>query len=364
MTTPRAGGLERFWGSRGALMENSNGAKHEALVVHAGLDVEGRFRLFGALLERWSDRSGEELEGALLSDLFEYLSVQVTPDWLARAAQERLSAWGMLPGGARRLLICVIPSVRDDSEVAYDLCLIEEGHVSEHIPASGNASYERLVRGFAHDVRNPLAAITSLSESVLMPGMDEDILEALGRIPDLVERVEGLLQGAVEFARQDHPSPGWHRLGFIVSRAIGALEEPSLIDARRVLSIEDTARPIYCDFDHAVTILAALLRNATEASGADVTLTVSHGATSPRATAVSMDETLLAIDVSDRGGGVAETIRHRIFEPFFSRKPGRDGLGLALARSLARANHGDVHLLESSSSGATFRALLPTRSEE
>ena len=63
----------------------------------------------------------------------------------------------------------------------------------------------------------------------------------------------------------------------------------------------------------------------------------------------------------DDGPGIPENVAPRIFEPFFTTKATGTGLGLALARDLARMNGGDLRLHHSSAEGTVFRLLLPTR---
>jgi signal transduction histidine kinase len=63
------------------------------------------------------------------------------------------------------------------------------------------------------------------------------------------------------------------------------------------------------------------------------------------------------VDVSDDGPGVSPEIAARLFDPLTSGRPGGTGLGLALARRIARAHGGSIALVESSA-GATFRIEL------
>jgi signal transduction histidine kinase len=79
-------------------------------------------------------------------------------------------------------------------------------------------------------------------------------------------------------------------------------------------------------------------------------------------------DTGFAIAVKDQGSGIAPEIREQIFERFFradaARRPGARegaGLGLALARWIARSHGGDVVLARSSQSGSTFVISLPSR---
>lgn len=67
------------------------------------------------------------------------------------------------------------------------------------------------------------------------------------------------------------------------------------------------------------------------------------------------------IRVRDSGGGIASDMSDGLFEPFFTSKPDGMGMGLAIARSLVRANHGELTLERSDPSGACFLLTLPER---
>jgi signal transduction histidine kinase len=67
----------------------------------------------------------------------------------------------------------------------------------------------------------------------------------------------------------------------------------------------------------------------------------------------------LALSVLDRGGGVAPHDRERIFEPFFTTKEKGSGIGLALARKVARSAGGDILYEDRQGGGACFTLLLP-----
>jgi len=63
------------------------------------------------------------------------------------------------------------------------------------------------------------------------------------------------------------------------------------------------------------------------------------------------------VDVHDDGGGVPAPLRDRVFEAFYSTRPGGDGLGLAVAASVVQAHGGSVRFVESN--GCTVRIELP-----
>jgi signal transduction histidine kinase len=66
------------------------------------------------------------------------------------------------------------------------------------------------------------------------------------------------------------------------------------------------------------------------------------------------------LDVEDRGGGVPQELRQKLFEPFVTAgKSGGTGLGLAIARQVVEAHGGEIELAASDEGGSTFRITLP-----
>ncbi len=67
----------------------------------------------------------------------------------------------------------------------------------------------------------------------------------------------------------------------------------------------------------------------------------------------------VVVDVEDRGGGIPEEIRTRVFDPFFSTKGEGTGLGLAITRQIVEAHGGSVTCESRSDGGTRFRIALP-----
>ena len=96
-----------------------------------------------------------------------------------------------------------------------------------------------------------------------------------------------------------------------------------------------------------------VLRNAIEASPRDAEVLVSG----------ALADSTAAIAVTDRGAGVPESSRARIFTPFFTTKEQGSGLGLAIAREFAEA-HGGTIAVGSGEGGTTFVLRLPRAEPE
>jgi signal transduction histidine kinase len=95
--------------------------------------------------------------------------------------------------------------------------------------------------------------------------------------------------------------------------------------------------------------LLNLLRNAREAMPGG----------GPIAVRVAAEGMSVVIDVEDRGGGIPEEIRARVFDPFFSTKGEGTGLGLAITRHIVEAHGGAVTCERREGGGTRFRIALP-----
>ena len=69
----------------------------------------------------------------------------------------------------------------------------------------------------------------------------------------------------------------------------------------------------------------------------------------------------MAIAVRDTGSGIPEDVLPRIFDPFFSTKPARDGagLGLSICRDLVRSNGSEIQVASTPGEGTAFTVWLP-----
>ncbi len=207
---------------------------------------------------------------------------------------------------------------------------------------------ESVIAGFAHEVRNPLAAILSLTEVALakVPTLDSELV----RIPGLVARVESLIKQALAYSRPKPPNRTLHQVDFLIERSMSLLRPRDTPVQLELVSDDDDLPPVMVDLLQAEQVLVNLLENALDAANSRVSIVARAGQT-PVAS--------VCLEVSDDGPGVQADIVQRIFEPFFTTKAHGTGLGLAIARDLARLNGGDLRL-DSSRVRTTFALYLPS----
>jgi signal transduction histidine kinase len=207
----------------------------------------------------------------------------------------------------------------------------------------------------SHELRTPLAAIVTEAELALRRDRgDEEYREALREIGSRASQMQGTLETLMAAARaeslQDLGTAPADEVGQRAIAACQSVAHTSGIDLR--LSAPDDSLRVDVDADTAERILVPLIENGCRYGRSSVEVTVHPNGDS------------VEFLVSDDGPGLGAGESDHIFEPGFrgdagsSADHGGAGLGLALARRLARAVGGDVEAL-SNGAGASFRARIP-----
>ncbi|SDB08563.1 Histidine kinase-, DNA gyrase B-, and HSP90-like ATPase [Desulfonatronum thiosulfatophilum] len=139
-------------------------------------------------------------------------------------------------------------------------------------------------------------------------------------------------------------------LNAVVKTALNNLSQDAAVRGIRFrLNVDVSGCPATTDRESVAWALNKILKNALEATPADkeITVTTKRGADDCR------------IEVSDQGPGIAEKHMEKIFTPFFTTKPGGQGLALASSRKSLRDLGGDILVSGGPGKGATFTIILP-----
>ncbi len=209
--------------------------------------------------------------------------------------------------------------------------------------AAGLAQLGELSAGVAHELRNGLATLGGYLELLAEesdPAASADYRRELERETAHLARV---VDDFLAFARPGRARVEPADLGALLT-ALAA--EPTVQDLGVTLRLPATPPPpLPADRPLLVRALGNLLRNAAEAQRAS-------GRREPLEIELAAGEGEWEVRIGDRGAGVPEEVRARLFQPFVSGRPGGTGLGLALAQRLV-ALHGGAVRLEPRAGGGT-----------
>ncbi|MET0556362.1 MAG: ATP-binding protein [Vicinamibacteria bacterium] len=196
------------------------------------------------------------------------------------------------------------------------------------------ASVGRLAAGFAHEIRNPLAALLGLAELTLSEtSADDPRFDYATRMRALVKRMERLVRGALDFAEPAPTSPRPCDPAVLARRVIDELAARQGPGGPRTALVVETTSLAVADPAQVHECIAALVENAVEATSDDGEVRIHIGSAGPDGVELS---------VVDSGCGIAEGDLERIFDPFFTTKARGTGLGLAVAQAIAARNAGSL----------------------
>ncbi|HET7838681.1 MAG TPA: HAMP domain-containing sensor histidine kinase, partial [Rectinemataceae bacterium] len=208
-----------------------------------------------------------------------------------------------------------------------------------------------------HEIKNPLGIIRVQAASLRRLGSPEAsakadaIEEEVVRLAGLADRIRAFLKGG-EGQAVDLDLVPWLR--DYVARYSAGPEAASLAGACIALCGLPEKAEVRIDPERLGQALDNLVANAREASSnghlPEISLVRRNG-----------HPPLWELEVSDRGIGVPPEIEERIFEPFFTTKTQGSGIGLALARRIARAGGGELNYRPREGGGSVFFIQLPAR---
>ncbi len=264
--------------------------------------------------------------------------------------------------------------VRDEGGAPYQKLIVntdvtEKTRLEAELQRAAQLSFVgELAAGLAHEVKNPLAGIQGTVDILIRRrDANEPEREALEGIRHEVERIDATVRALLERARPRLVAAKPHSLSEVarcaVNLARAQLASKAACGYRVTIHFEAPADPIVLPIDAAQIEDAVLnlIINAIEATDGDGDVRVRLSRSPNDAAGDSQAEA--TIEVSDHGCGISESDFGRIFNPFFTTRPGGTGLGLPAVRRIARAHGGRVEVKSSLGKGSTFTLHLPINNQ-
>ncbi|MDA0159651.1 DUF4118 domain-containing protein [Solirubrobacter ginsenosidimutans] len=331
----------------------------------ADLSAEmARLLLRGGRLEETLPSVGARLAHALglASAAIELRAVDAGERSVVFALREGTRQIGtlVLPSGARedvlrRVQVRIAPALEALLAAALERDALQAEVVETAALRRSDVIKTALLRSVSHDLRSPLTAIMTTAEALHSPSLTADErAELAASVTDEARRLSRLIDDLLDLSRLEadaaEPHPEWCSIEEVVRAAVDDLNLPA--DAFKI-AIDAELPPVRADAAQLERAFANLLENAYRHSNGHPV--------SVRARDVGGRILLRFVD---RGPGVPEAQRERIFEPFYRSGTAAtghrgSGLGLAIVRGFVEANGGKVWVESLPSQATSFVVELP-----
>ncbi|MHB0997637.1 MAG: DUF4118 domain-containing protein [Armatimonadota bacterium] len=220
------------------------------------------------------------------------------------------------------------------------------------------------VSSVSHELKTPLASITATVTNLLENDLtwdDASVKEELSAVRDDLDRLNDSISSLVDLSRLESsawsPNRDNYELGEILGTVLTKL--PMKQSEQISFSLPDDLPSIYVDYAQWVRVFVILIENALSYSGSDDGVYIG----------ASYDENIIKMWVEDRGFGIPQEERGRIFDKFYrgstsAKVTSGTGLGLAIAREIVRSHDGKIWVEDAKPHGARFVIMLPQNGED
>lgn len=242
-------------------------------------------------------------------------------------------------GAAGKMLRCrAVPALGGDGgggDVVLYLTDYEE--IQKQVQQLKLAALGRLTASMAHEIRNPLTAVTQAADLLSEEKRGDIQLRLIRIINDNARRIERMVRDVLALGRRDELMREALPLAVFVAATLEEMMSLRGANEREIYGLEvASGATLVIDRAHLHQILGNLLDNARRyCSGRAGAVRIFSSEPGPGRT---------ALHVLDDGPGLDEEQRAHLFEPFFTTDPKGTGLGMYIARELAEANDASLEL--------------------
>ena len=217
------------------------------------------------------------------------------------------------------------------------------------VQAERMAVIGQLAAGVAHEINNPIGVIRGYLRTMRPEDAPDTLREELKILDDEAAACQRIAEDLLAFARDEELSTSPVSMDELLCETARRFAESGEGGVQGV-EVDAEAATILADGRRLRQVVLNLLRNAVQAAPDGAPVEVSGRC---------MPNYSYEIRVLDRGSGVAETDVRRIFEPFYSKRDGGSGLGLAVCSGIVRAHGGEIHVEPRAGGGSAFCVTLP-----
>ena len=314
-------------------------------------------------MEKASGMTEDQVLGRPLLTLFPVLAGEGFDDRLNQVLKtgkpEKLQLIHYNLKGQRRVQKRRLSPLKDGDVTTGVVIVVEDitefkGLLDQMIQSEKLAEIGRLSSGIAHEINNPLEVISYSAQLLLREERLSDFhQELLARIGSEVERLQALTSGMLGFSRSGSMKKSRINVNEVLDQVLTFIGYQIQRGQHEVVCVFDDVPDIMADPNQLKQVYINLIMNAVQAMANPGTITLTT-----RALPFGVE-----IVIADTGKGVDESIREKIFEPFYTTKPEGEGtgLGLYLCRKIMSEHEGSLNFESTPGEGSCFIIRLPLR---
>lgn len=218
-------------------------------------------------------------------------------------------------------------------------------------------AFEDLSRGFAHKVRNYLGIMSGTLQLCLTNfKMEEELRRQITLVDENAQEMLKSIEEFLSLAKIPEMSLAPINLNELLSNVVFTVEDAARNQNIKIAKKFTDGLPLVSlDSKLFFESIKQILTNAIEASssGSEITVT-SH---------FEPNLSRISVRISDTGKGISENHLKRVFQPYFTTKKGKKGLGLSLAKRGIYLHHGSLSIASQKDQGTTVTVHLPVKRE-
>ncbi|MCU0582203.1 MAG: ATP-binding protein, partial [Syntrophales bacterium] len=373
----------RYWGTKVSIeqaVDESGGAKGLGLVYMIMIDQTGkRYAQTGVIPQKW--RPGQMPQAEIMAGKKGLTSRQVTYlqknildiavplklneeiIGIVRLGLERGNADRLISENTRNMFIIMILIViiallavwlmykNQKSHLAGIVRMERQLEKAERLSALG-----QLAAGVAHEIRNPLNAISMASQRLKRdfvpsdPDKVNDFQTMTGVIRDEIRRLNGIIEEFLSFSRSRRPELREYPIANVLQKILNLLSEEARVKGITIhADLPDDSLLIPMDMDKLQQALLNIIKNAMESIDKEGEISIST---------TMAENNMIKISVSDTGCGMTREEVEQVFNPEYTTKEKGLGLGLTLAHEMIRGHGGEIRVWSQKNKGTTFEIFL------
>ncbi|MGD0623799.1 MAG: ATP-binding protein [Thermodesulfobacteriota bacterium] len=220
------------------------------------------------------------------------------------------------------------------------------------------ASLGRMAEGIAHQFRNPVASIGGYANRLLKGQSSRKSRSYVSQILQETGRLEAILQRVEEYVRIPRAVLRKEKIQEVVEVALSNFSKPGKEkEISFHLQANDLARDgqLFIDRGLMIKAISNILENSLDA----VSMAPLRRQKKGIEVSLADDGEVVEVSISDQGQGIATKDLSMIFEPFFSTRADRVGLGLTFARRVMKEHAGKIRVESQAGKGTTVTLYLP-----